>query len=72
MFSLVDGQLRIKAQPERRPDLHRKGAFILLAWTIQAFLEDAKLRRECRGDVKSVTAAVTEFKRRPRFLQTST
>lgn len=69
MFALVDGALLIKDQPERRPDLHRKGAFISLAWTIEAFLQDARLRRACQADVKEIFSAVRELKRRSRFLR---
>lgn len=68
VLQIAKGRLKAKLQPERRPGLHRIGAFVLLAWTIEAFLEDAKLKRECRGDVKDVMAAVKERKRRSRFL----
>lgn len=66
----VDGwRLIASSQPESRPDVHRRGAFILLAWTIEAFAEDARLRRQCRADMTRVLSAVKELKRRSKHLQ---
>ena len=68
----IDGaHVKASLQPESRPDNHRMGAFILLAWTIEAFAEDAKLRRRCRADLKKVRAAIKELKRRSKHLQTT-
>jgi hypothetical protein len=40
-----EGRLSTSRQPEKTPRVHLFGAVTLLAWTIEAFAEDARLRR---------------------------
>jgi hypothetical protein len=61
----VDGGHIIPAvQPEHRPDVHKMGAFIVLAWTIEAFAEDARLRKQCRADILKVSLPLQELVKR--------
>ena len=60
------GRLRPAEQPEARPKVHRTGAFILLAWIIEAFAEDARLRRQCRADIRRVSVSLEELVQKAR------
>ena len=41
--------------------MHKMGAFIVLAWTIEAFAEDVKLRKQCRADIRKVSAPLKQL-----------
>lgn len=55
VLDVVGGRLIPKSQPEVRPSAHQVGAFVLLVWTIEAFAEDGRLRRQCGFDIRSVS-----------------
>lgn len=54
VLDVIQGRLVPKKQPERRPALHYTGALILLAWTIEAFARDARLRRQCARTINPI------------------
>ena len=55
VLKVEEGHLVPSTQPESRPDVHKMGAFIVLAWTIEAFAEDARLRKRCQADIRKVS-----------------
>jgi hypothetical protein len=72
VLTRAGGHFESKPQPESKPEVHKLGAFILLAWTIEAFTKDAKLKKECRAAMKRVVAGMKELKRRSKHLKTKT
>ena len=68
VLTVVEGRAMASPQPELRPNANKMGAFILLAWSIEAFAEDARLRRQCHADIRKVSTAVQELKQRSRHL----
>ena len=67
---IVDGRLALK-EPESKPNIHRVGAFILLAWTLEAFTEDAKLTRQCQPKMREFMKTVAELRSRAKYLRTA-
>jgi hypothetical protein len=68
VLTVADGRVSSALHPEPHPNSHKKGAFIVLAASIEAFAKDAQLRRQCRGDIQKVSAIVEELRRRSRHL----
>jgi hypothetical protein len=66
VLRLNGDRLLAKEQPEAKPDVHRNGAAILLAWTIDAFTEDARLKRNLRASLRPLQQAMAELLERAR------
>jgi hypothetical protein len=62
VLRVTNGRLVAAEQPESDPDRHLVGAFILLASTIEAFAEDARLRRALRADIRIVSSALEQLR----------
>jgi hypothetical protein len=65
VLDVVGGRLIPKRQPEVRPNAHQVGAFILLVWTIEAFAEDARLRRQCGSLIRTVSKPLKAMAKKP-------
>ena len=61
VLEVAGSRLVPKSQPEMKPKAHYIGAFILLAWAIEAFAKDSRLRRPCATDIDSVTKPLKEM-----------
>ena len=64
VLRIEDDRLVARQQPETNPAVHQRGAAILLAWTIDAFTEDARLRRRLRAELRPLKEAIAELRAR--------
>ena len=68
VLTAQNGRAAASPQPEPSPNVHKQGAFILLAWIIEAFSEDARLRRQCHTSIHEIRTIVHELKQRSKYL----
>jgi len=66
VLRLDGGRLLARDQPETKPDVHKSGAAILLAWTIEAVTEDARLKRQLRSQLEPLDTAMSELREQAR------